>query len=276
MTNTPSLSLETVVAEPLRFAFEVPFKLEALHREPLVSVTPARIDGEVSRSEGATFSLPASRGGELECSRCLAPYPFAHDEQFLLILRRRVPVAGEEISRSRRSRHVFLRRPGRARCAHRRGAHPDGGTDEAPLRRSLPRPLPPVRDGSQPVRLQLRDGIRRPALERSEALERRLGTDAEPKTPPQQSAPRQAPRARRAPAARAVGVPELPRGESAPPRLLPLRPLQGKTGNERLNRVLRVSEFSLPQRSESREPGTRPRVARPYNPRPVLPVGRMA
>lgn len=99
MTNTPSLSLETVVAEPLRFAFEVPFKLEALHREPLVSVTPARIDGEVSRSEGGyVLAARLAWGGELECSRCLAPYPFAHDEQFLLILRRRVPVAGEEIS----------------------------------------------------------------------------------------------------------------------------------------------------------------------------------
>lgn len=96
MTNTASLSLETIVSEPLRFAFEVPFTLEALDREPLVSIMLASIEGEVSRAEGG-YALTArvAWGGELECSRCLAPYSFAHDEEFLLLLRRRVPIAGE-------------------------------------------------------------------------------------------------------------------------------------------------------------------------------------
>ena len=102
MTSAASLSLETIVAEPLRFAFEVPFTLEALDREPLVSITPASIEGEVSRADGGyALSARAGWGGELECSRCLVAYPFAHDEEFLLLLRPRTPVAGEEISLDR-------------------------------------------------------------------------------------------------------------------------------------------------------------------------------
>lgn len=109
MTNTASLSLETIVDEPLRFAFEVPFTLEALDREPLVSITPARIEGEVARAEGGyALSARAAWGGELECSRCLAPYPFAHDEEFLLLLRRRVPIAGEEVSLDREDLDTYF------------------------------------------------------------------------------------------------------------------------------------------------------------------------
>jgi uncharacterized protein len=109
MTNTPSLSLETIVEEPLRFAFEVPFALDALDREPLVSISPARIDGEVSRADGGyALSARAAWGGELECSRCLAAYPFAHDEEFLLLLRRRAPVAGDDISLDREDLDTFF------------------------------------------------------------------------------------------------------------------------------------------------------------------------
>jgi uncharacterized protein len=102
MTTAASLSLETIVDEPLRFAFEVPFTLEALDREPLVSITPASIEGEISRADGGyALSARAGWGGELECSRCLVAYPFEHDEEFLLLLRPRTPVAGEEISLDR-------------------------------------------------------------------------------------------------------------------------------------------------------------------------------
>jgi uncharacterized protein len=39
--------------------------------------------------------------GQLECSRCLAPYEFANVEEFSLLLYRRVPVAEKEISLER-------------------------------------------------------------------------------------------------------------------------------------------------------------------------------
>lgn len=109
MTNAASLSLETIVDEPLRFAFEVPFTLEALDREPLVSITPASIEGEVSRAErGYALSARAAWGGELECSRCLSAYRFAHDEEFLLFLRPRTPVAGAEISLDREDLDTYF------------------------------------------------------------------------------------------------------------------------------------------------------------------------
>lgn len=109
MTNAPSLSLETIVDEPLRFAFEVPFTLEAIDREPLVSLTPVSIEGEVTRADGGyALSARAGWGGELECSRCLAAYPFAHEEEFLLLLKRRSPVDGDEISLDREDLDEFL------------------------------------------------------------------------------------------------------------------------------------------------------------------------
>jgi len=98
MKPGPSLSLEAVVDEPLRFDFEVPFTVEKLAREPLVAVSPAHIAGEVSRVEGA-YSLTArlSWQGKLECSRCLAPYGFADEEEFSLLLYPRQPVAQGEL-----------------------------------------------------------------------------------------------------------------------------------------------------------------------------------
>lgn len=99
MKPTPSLPLETVLDEPLRFEFELPLTVEELDREPLLSISPARIAGEVSRIEGG-HALSARLGwtGRLECSRCLAPYDFAGDEDFSLVLYPRRPIAAKEIS----------------------------------------------------------------------------------------------------------------------------------------------------------------------------------
>ena len=109
MSNAASLSLETIVDEPLRFAFEVPFALDELDREPLVSILPVSVEGEVSRAEGGySLSARVAWRGELECSRCLASYPFAHEEEFLLILRRRAPVAADEMSLDREDLDTFF------------------------------------------------------------------------------------------------------------------------------------------------------------------------
>jgi uncharacterized protein len=87
MSTAPSVSLETIVDEPLRFDFELPFEVEALDREPLVAISPVRIAGEVARVEGGhALMARLAWTGDLECSRCLSPYSFFHDEEFSLLL----------------------------------------------------------------------------------------------------------------------------------------------------------------------------------------------
>jgi uncharacterized protein len=91
-----ALSLDAVLDEPVPFAFDLPFSAATLDREPLLEVTPARLEGQVSRIESG-FALEArlSWGGRLECSRCLVSYPFQNDEEFSLLLRKRPAPAGE-------------------------------------------------------------------------------------------------------------------------------------------------------------------------------------
>jgi len=102
MKPVESLSLETIVDEPLRFDFELPFTLEGLDREVLVAISPARIAGEVTRVEGGhSLSARLTWSGQLTCSRCLAPYPFQHEEEFSLVLYPRRPIAQTEIEMDR-------------------------------------------------------------------------------------------------------------------------------------------------------------------------------
>ncbi len=220
MKPGPSLSLEAVVDEPLRFDFEVPFTVEKLAREPLVAVSPAHIEGEVSRVEGG-YSLSArlSWEGKLECSRCLAHYGFTHEEEFSLLLYHRRPVAESELSL---------------------GAYPDRHPDEAAVPRGLPRPLPALRGRSERVGMPLRSRGHRSALESAPAPEERIGTThAQPEAPPQQGPPRQEARSRRARPPRALRVSELPRAQSASSRLPPLRVLQREAADQRLTPALR-------------------------------------
>jgi DUF177 domain-containing protein len=99
MKPVESFSLETIVDEPLRFEFELPFTLEAIDRDVLLAVLPARIAGEVTRVEGGhALSARLTWSGELECSRCLAAYPFVSDEEFSLVLYPRRPITESEIS----------------------------------------------------------------------------------------------------------------------------------------------------------------------------------
>ena len=100
MKQPNTLSLEAVLDEPLPFAFELSFSTEGLDREPLLEISPVRLEGEISRIEKG-FSLDASiaYAGRLECSRCLASYPFQAREDFSLILTKRpAAAAGGEIS----------------------------------------------------------------------------------------------------------------------------------------------------------------------------------
>jgi len=87
MKHPEYLSLHAVLEEPVFFVFELPFALAALDREPLLAISPVRLEGTVARIEGG-FSLEARCAfqGQLECSRCLAGYPFELDETFTLLL----------------------------------------------------------------------------------------------------------------------------------------------------------------------------------------------
>ncbi|MEP6993850.1 MAG: DUF177 domain-containing protein [Acidobacteriota bacterium] len=97
-----AISLESVPDEPLRLESELPVSVAAIDREPLVALSPLRLSGALSRIEGG-FALAAqlTYEGKLECSRCLAEYPFREDEAFSLILypRQRQPGVDLELER---------------------------------------------------------------------------------------------------------------------------------------------------------------------------------
>lgn len=93
-----SISLESVTHEPLRVEAELPVAVAMIDREPLLSLSPLRLAGDVSRIEGG-YALTArlAYDGQLECSRCLAPYPFREDEEFTLVLYPRPGQTGDEV-----------------------------------------------------------------------------------------------------------------------------------------------------------------------------------
>jgi len=102
MKPVATFSLDTIADEPLRFEFELPMTVETLDRDLLVSISPAQIAGEVTRVEGGyALSARLTWHGELECSRCLAPYPFQNEEEFSLVLYPRRPIAQTEIEMDR-------------------------------------------------------------------------------------------------------------------------------------------------------------------------------
>ena len=98
MKQPNSLSLDAVLDEPVPFAFELSFSIEGLDREPLLEISPVLLEGEVARVErGFLFDARLSYRGRLECSRCLASYPFETLEDFSLVLKKRRPTGGEDV-----------------------------------------------------------------------------------------------------------------------------------------------------------------------------------
>ena len=102
MTRPDSLTLDSILDEPVRFGGELVIPVSAIDREPLLSLSPLAISGEVRRIEGG-YAMDAELvySGELECSRCLAAYPFREDEVFSLVLypRTSAPAAEVELTR---------------------------------------------------------------------------------------------------------------------------------------------------------------------------------
>jgi hypothetical protein len=139
------------VRSRFRSAFEIPFSLEALDREPLLEISPVRLEGVVSRIEGG-FALDARCAfeGKLECSRCLAAYPFASDEAFVLVLYKRTPGSPDVRELSRDDLDVaFYEGEEMDVTPARGGASPDVASDEASLPGRLPRALFALRRRSQ-------------------------------------------------------------------------------------------------------------------------------
>ena len=97
MKPEPHISLDAVLLEPFEFEFDLDFSLATLDREPLVEISPVRLTGTINRIEGG-FALDGQVAfdARLECSRCLAAYPFALDETFSLLLYPRRPAGAEE------------------------------------------------------------------------------------------------------------------------------------------------------------------------------------
>jgi uncharacterized protein len=102
MKHPDSLSLESVVDEPLQFGCELTVPVTQIDREPLKALAPLELSGQISRIEGG-YALDANLayGGELECSRCLAPYAFREDDSFSLVLYPRVSQPAPEVELDR-------------------------------------------------------------------------------------------------------------------------------------------------------------------------------
>ncbi len=88
----PRIPLEGARERPFSFSDEtLTLPVEAFG-EPLVSISPLTMSGEVAALEGE-YLLDGllSYSGELECGRCLAPYPFTQEQQLHLRLLARPP-----------------------------------------------------------------------------------------------------------------------------------------------------------------------------------------
>jgi uncharacterized protein len=104
-----TISLEAAAEEPVAFDFELNVPAESLDREPLLEVSDVRFEGEVSPIEaGYALSGDLSWTGKLECSRCLAAYPFAEDENFSLVLYKREPGEPAERQLDKEDLDVYL------------------------------------------------------------------------------------------------------------------------------------------------------------------------
>jgi uncharacterized protein len=88
--DAPRILLERAKEGPLAFAGEVVVPVEDLGGEPLLSVSPLSMEGQILFSDGTYFVDAAfSYGGSLECSRCLRPYAFREESAVSLRLKPR-------------------------------------------------------------------------------------------------------------------------------------------------------------------------------------------
>src|SRR4029453_6877723 len=193
----------------------------------------AHIAGEVSRVEGGhSLSARMRWSGQLECSRCLTPYDFANDEQFSLLLYPRKPVHAAEVSLDRDDLDAHY--------------YDDPAVSVAPIveeRIQMAVPMKPLcRPECRGLCPQCGTDLNvsecncvvdeiDPRWRALELLKKEEEFHAESETTSQQSAAGQAARARCALRTGALRVSELPRAESAAPRVPPARVLPGEAAH---------------------------------------------
>jgi DUF177 domain-containing protein len=83
--------LEAALEEPIEFDETVEMPAARLGREPLLSLGPLRASGTLARIEEGQYALDGRLcyGGTLECSRCLAEFPFEQKGDFHLVVMKR-------------------------------------------------------------------------------------------------------------------------------------------------------------------------------------------
>jgi uncharacterized protein len=101
----PRILLEGADTSPLPFTGEVSVTADALGGEPLLSISPIAMEGRVTRVDGEYLLEARLRySGELECSRCLAPFRFNENPEVALRLRPRpLPPSAPDARKTGRS-----------------------------------------------------------------------------------------------------------------------------------------------------------------------------
>src|SRR5215472_6141735 len=87
--SEPRIALEGAREKPLPFAGETALTAESLGGDPLVSIGPARMEGELTWVDpDYLLDGEVAFSGELLCSRCVSPYRFSETVPVHLRLRR--------------------------------------------------------------------------------------------------------------------------------------------------------------------------------------------
>ena len=86
----PRILLEGAREKPLAFSTETTLSVDELGGDPLVALSPVRMDGVITAIDGEyLLEGDLTWSGELACARCVAPYPFSEALRLHLRLRKR-------------------------------------------------------------------------------------------------------------------------------------------------------------------------------------------
>jgi uncharacterized protein len=98
----PRIHLEGAREKPLEFSGETTLSGAELGGDPLVSLSPIRMSGTItSVDENYLLDGELTWSGELDCSRCVAPYAFSEAVPLHLRLRKRPAAPGGKPEKGR-------------------------------------------------------------------------------------------------------------------------------------------------------------------------------
>jgi DUF177 domain-containing protein len=83
--------LEAALEAPIEFDERIEIPASAFGREPLLCLEPLAASGTLTRIDEGEYQLACrlSYRGTLECSRCLAEFPFEQETEFCLVVMKR-------------------------------------------------------------------------------------------------------------------------------------------------------------------------------------------